>query len=261
MRTTSGYEEVRSLRGDRQPVSVAAFDVLWDMALPRQRKPSVLQCDSPGATVDERARVVHAATAALRAGDYLGPRGVAEEMSAVLGAVCRPERAIDLRLFEWVPADADNPAGLRRLGARFAVAGTQGGVVVLGHREVRAWSFPRASLITEVVSLLAPHPPARFSGVALAPAQLREPDRGRRGGADAVLRMVSGPFVRRAHLCAVAYDHVLGRTKVSPGLTLNDTEAGRFLVFTDRNQIVVTAGQRSTLLRKLKELADSHGRY
>jgi hypothetical protein len=261
MRTTNVREEVRTMRGHRQPVSRAAFDVLWGMALPRQPKPPVLQCESPGSTDEQRERVVRAATVELHAGGYVGPRGVSEEMSAVLGAVCRPQRAIDLRLFEWAPIGAGNPTGLTRLGARVAVSGTQGGVVLLGDREASAWAFPRATLINEVMSLVAEHPPARFGGVALDPAQLREPDRGRRGGADAVLRMTSGPFVRRAYLCAVAHDYVLGRTKVSPGLTLNDTEAGRFLVFMDRNQLIVNSGQRSTLVRKLKEMAESHGRY
>jgi ESAT-6 protein secretion system EspG family protein len=250
---------MREQRGHRQPVSRAAFDVLWGMALPGQPRPPVLHGESPGSTADERAWVVAEATARLRAADYVGPRGVSDEMSAVLGAVCRPQRAIDLRLFEWAPPRPGNPPELTRLGARIAVAGAQGGVVVFGHRDVRAWSFPRASLVSEVLSLIEEHPPARFGGVALDPGELRALDRGR--GADAVLRMAESPFVRRAHLCAVAHDHVLGRTKVSPGITLNDTAAGRFLVFTDRNQLIVNSGQRSTLTRKLRELAESHGRY
>lgn len=247
--------------GHRQPISRAAFDVLWDLALPGQLRPPVLHCESPGSTVDARARVVHEVTAHLQVGDYIGPRGVSEELSVALRAVCRPQRAVDLRLFERVPHDAVNPTGLTRLGARVAVSGAAGGAVLVSERDVRVWSFPRTSLINEVMALVEQHPPARISGVALDPAQLREPDRGRRGGADAVLRMTARPFVRRAYFCAVAHDHVHGRTRVSPGLTLNDTEAGRVLVFMDRNQLIITSGQRSTLARKLKEMAESQGRY
>jgi hypothetical protein len=241
----------------RQPVSAMAFDVLWESSVPGQSKPAVLQGDSPGATVEERRQVVRDATAELRAKGYVGPRGAADEVAAVLATVGRPRLAVDVRLFERVPVTAGNPLGVARLGARVAVAGSRGAVAVLGPSWFTAWSFPDTSLVDEVIRLFGHHePPARFAGLTLHPEQLRAP--ARKGGAESVLRLMEAPFLRRAYLCALTRDHVVGRTRVSPGLTLNDIEAGRFLVFTTRNQLVIAPGNRVTLERKLKEMTELH---
>lgn len=250
-------EKQEMLKINGNEISAAAFDVLWESVVPDTPKPSVLHCGAPGDTVDDRGRVIERANADLRAAGYAGPRGPVEDVAVGLGIVARPWLAVDVRLFERAPTVTNPP---RKLGARLAVAGTVGVAAVLGPTGFTAWSFPSESLVNEVVRLFVHHePPFRFAGTAIDPNQLYAPTR--RENVEATLRLMEAPFVRRAHICAVTTDHVVGRTRVSTGLTVNDIDAGRFLVFSDRNQIVIIPGNRVTLERKLKEMVGSYRTY
>jgi hypothetical protein len=236
-------------------LGIAMFDVLWELVLRDQARPEVLCTDSPGRTADERVMVVNEATAKLRAAGHLGPLGVADEMVAVLNTVGRPRLAVDVRLFERVPVDHRHPLGVRKVGARMAVAGAVGAAIVLDTDEVMTWSFPHNSLVTEVVKLFGEHAaPRRFPGLTVRFDEVHL--LAHRAANDPVLQLLSGPYVRRAHVIAVAHDHVVGRARTSAGLTLNDTAAGRFLVYPDRNLLVVAPGTRTILERKLKAMTE-----
>ncbi len=236
-------------------VSTAMFDVLWGLVLGEQARPAVLHTGSPGRQTDDRVRVVDAATAQLRAAGHLGPLGVADEMVAVLNTVGRPRLAVDAWIFEGVPVDDRHPLGIRAVGARVAVAGAAGVVVMLDQPDVMTWSFPPDSLVAEVIALFGEHEaPHRFAGLTVRPDQLRV--LACRAANDPALRLLSGPYIRRAHAIAVAYDHDAGRARPPTGLTLNDTAAGRFLVYPDGNLLVVAPGDRATLERKLGAMTE-----
>lgn len=236
-------------------VSVAMFDVLWGLVLHDGTRPAVLSTGSPGRTSDERVAVVNDATARLRAAGIVGPLGVAPEAVAVLTTTCRPWVAVDVRLFERVAVDQRHPHGVRQVRARISVAGSVGAAVALDAAEVLMWSFPPSSLITEAVAMFGAHEaPRRFPGLTVRPDEF--PDLLRRAAYDPVLRQLSGPYVRRAHAVAVARGQVVGRRRVSTSLLVNDTEAGRFLVYPDRNLLVVAPGNRTTLERKLRTMTE-----
>jgi hypothetical protein len=152
---------------------------------------------------------------------------------------------------------------LAKFGARVAVSGSRAAVAVLGPEGFQAWSFPAGSFVDEVVRLFARHePPARFAGVSLYLDQLGPNLRpARRGSTEAILRLLEGPYLRRAHLCAVARERVSGGDRVSDSLVLNDVHAGRFLVFMARNQLTIVPGNRVTLERKLKEMIEPARQY
>lgn len=235
-----------------QRISLDAFDVLWEFAMPGLAKPAVLHCESPGCTVDDRGRIVRAVAAQLAWAGYAGRRGVREEASAVLNTLGRPRLAVDIRLYESTGGD-QLPV---RYGARVAVDGGRGAVAVLGPDGFQAWSFPTGSLVEEVLRLFAKHdPPVRFAGLSLFPDQLG-PHQWPSRRHEATLRLLEQPFLRRAHLCVITRGQVGGTDRVSAGLVVNDTLAGRFLVFLDRNQITVAPGNRVTFERKLKEMTE-----
>ncbi|MGB3440537.1 MAG: ESX secretion-associated protein EspG [Actinophytocola sp.] len=249
------------MRFNGREVSVAAFDVLWQAAVGGIGKPSVLQCGSPGATDAERARVEARAAVELRAAGYAGPRGPGEDVLAGLALLAQPPLAVDVRLFERASAvPGALPAPTKR-GTRLAVGGSTGVAAVLGPSGFRAWSFPKSSLVNEVIALFGHHePPNRIpGGVAIDVDQLYAP--ARKGNVEALLRQLEKPFLRRAHVCALVRDRIVGRTDVLADLTLNDIDTGRYLVFTDRNQIVITPGNRVTLERKLKDVIGSRRQY
>lgn len=236
-----------------QSISVEAYDVLWESTVTNHPKPAVLSGPSPGATVEQRTGIVRAAWAELRHCGYAGPRGVSDPVRDLLGAVAQPQLAVDIRLFEHVSAGGGRTE-LAKLGARVAVRGRLGAVAALGPDWFRTWTFPATSLIHEVVSVFAHHEaPARFPGISLFPDELGIRP-ARRGGTEAVLRLLEGPFLRRAHLCAIRRNEMVGTDQVSDCLTLNDNTAGRFLVFMARNQLTVAPGHRGTFERKLREL-------
>jgi hypothetical protein len=241
-------------------VSVAAFDVLWQTATRGIAKPPVLQCGSPGGTVAERGPIEEEAAAELRAAGYAGPRGPAEDVLAGMALLAQPTLAVDVRMYERESAVPGALAAPAKRGARLAVSGSTGVAAVLGPTGFRAWTFPGTSLVAEAVRLLGHYdPPFRFAGVTIDTDQLYAP--ARKDNVEATLRVLEKPFLRRAHICVLVRDRVVGRTEVSAGLTLNDVDTGRYLVFTDRNQIVVTPGNRITLERKLKELIGARRRY
>jgi hypothetical protein len=238
-----------------QPFSIEMFDVLWELVVREQARPAVLRTGSLGRTTGERLAVVDDVTAKLRAAGHLGPLGVADETVALLNTVARPRLAVDVRLFEQVPVDHRHPTGVRKAGARVAVAGAVGAAIVLVQDGVLTWSFPAASLVTEVVALFGAHgAPRRFPGLTARLDQVHV--LARRVANDPTLRLLSGPYLRRAHATAIAHDHVAGGTRVSAGLTVNDTEAGRFLVYPDRNSLVIAPGNRTTLERKLRAMIE-----
>jgi EspG family len=236
---------------DGQRISRAAYDVLWESAMPGVAKPAVLHCGSPGRTGDERGRIVRDAWTELNRAGYAGPRVVSPEVAAVLDTVGRPKVAVDVRLYEWLPAGT-RPA---RYGARVAVGDWRGACAVLGPDWYRAWSFPLGSLVDEVIRLFAHHDaPARFSsGFSMPPDHLAL--RPVRRGED-VLRLLEGPYLRRAHICVVARDPIGGVDRVSGSLVLNDVAAGRYLIFMARNEITIAPGRRGILERKLKDLLE-----
>jgi hypothetical protein len=146
-----------------------------------------------------------------------------------------------------------------RLGARVTASGWRGAGAMLGPDWFRAWSFPAGSLVDEVIRLFPHHEaPARFSGFSLPPDQLalRPVRRG-----EPVLRLLEGPYLRRAHICVVSRDPVGGVDQLADGLVLNDTQAGRYLGFMARNEVTIAPGHRGTLERKLKEMLEPVRQY
>jgi hypothetical protein len=237
-------------------VNPAAYDVLWDKAVPELAKPAVLYGDSPGDTPDERGRIERAALEHLQRAGYLGPLGVFEEAADVLNIVGRPQLAVDVRHYEWLPGDQGQWV-LAKAGIRVAVHSWRGAVAVLTAGYFQAWSFPATSLIDEVIRLFVPYDAqVRFDGVAVYTDQLAPNQRpARRNGVEATLRLMEGPYLRRAYLNA------LGRDGTSEGLVLNDVHTGRFLVFPDRNQVAIAPGDRRTFERKLKDLIEPFRRF
>jgi EspG family len=246
---------------DDQLISVAAYDVLWEFVMAGVPKPAVLWCDMPGDTAAERVRVVNAAMGELHRAGYSAPRCLSDEVRATLETVARPRLAIDVRLFERVATDGRGRPVVARWGARVAVRGSRGVVAVLGPHGFTAKPFPHTSMINEAVRLFPPHDaPGRFTnGVNLFPDQLVA-DRLPRRLSGSVRAALEGPFQRRAHVCAIATGQ-FAADRVSPGLTVNDTTARRFLVFMAASQLAIVPGNRATLERKLKELAEPSHPY
>lgn len=242
-----------------QPISPPAYDVLWELAIPGLAKPAVLHGESPGDTVDRRRQVVRDARAELSRAGYAGPRGIFPEVATLLNMVGRPQAAVDVRLYEWMPAGDQPPMRPTRFGARITVNGSRGAAAVLGPHWFRIWQFPAGSLVDEVIRFFPHHvAPAWPSGFHLPPDQLMLRP-ARRG--ESILRLLEGTYVRRAHICVVSRDSVAGADRVSDSLVLNDIQAGRYLVFMARNEVTVTPGHRGTFERKLKEMLEPARRY
>lgn len=248
---------------DGKWIRPASYDVLWEMAGSGLSKPAVLHSDSPGDTRAERQQLVSDAVAELRSAGYVGPHGPHDAVGTLLDTVGRPGLAVDVRVFEW-PSSAD--PGARRLvkrGVRVAVRGSRAAVAELFPDRFHAWTFPPTSLVHEVARLFPHHDGPRrtaFSGASI-PADYVASGFGWRDLPERISWALGGPFQRRAHLCAIAFDRT-GGWRVSPGLTLNDTaDAGRILAFPDRGQIAVVPGNRGALERKVRELIDHVQRF
>lgn len=240
-------------------ISAEAYDVLWEWAVPGLPKPAVLLADSPGDTTDQRRQIVASARTELIRAGYARPRGVLDEVTAVLTMVGRPQVAVDVRLYEWTPATEHEPARPVRFGARVTASAWRGATAMLGPDWFRTSSFPGGSLVDEVIRLFAHYEaPARFSGFSIHPDDLAVRPARR---VEQVLQLLEGPCRRRAHICVVSRDPVAGAERVSDSLVLNDNYTGTYLVFMARNEITIVPGQRGTLERKLKELLDPTPRY
>jgi hypothetical protein len=232
-----------------EQIGLDCYDVLWETVMPGRPKPDVLDCDSPGATQAERGRIVRDASARLRRAGYLGPLGAPEEVGKLLDALERPRLAVDVRFFEWAwRVDGSSPV-LEKWGARVALKGkTRAAAAVLGPTSFRSWSFPHTSLIDEVARLFPAVGPLKgFSGMYVPADQLRS------GKAEG-WRHLEGPFDRRVHITVLAIDPMVGSTRASGWLVLNDTPAGRFLVYPAVNQIAIAPATRGALEHKLKEM-------
>lgn len=233
-------------------VSIAMFDVLWEQVLDGLPKPAVLSTDSPGGTCEERRTVVNDATTRLRTAGHLGPVGVTDRLSSALHTVARPRLAIDLRIFERMPAAHRHPILVRQVGARLAVTGSAG-VAALVTDEVLLWTFPGTSLIAETAGLLGEYPaPRRCPGLTVRADEFPVPVH--HAASDPTLRQLARPYQRRARAIVVASSRVVGRPRVSPGLTVNDNDAGRFLVYQQGNLLVVSPGNRAALERRLRAM-------
>jgi hypothetical protein len=241
-------------------ISPAAFDVLWESVVLDGPRPAVLAAPSPGATAGHRRELVDDAWAELRRTQYAGWRGAVDEVATQLTMVSRPRVAVDVRLYEWMePAEQRQDWWLTRIGFRVTHRDWRAAAAAYGPDGFCSWSFPVGSFVNEVIRLFPEHrAPAYFSGLTLPPDHIARRPR----SAEPVLRLLEGPYRRRAHMCVVTRDQVSGSERVSDGLVLNDTHSGRYLAFTARNQITIVPGDNETFERKLKELlADPVHRY
>lgn len=143
-------------------LSLAEFDVAWEM-LDLGESPAALELPSPGTTVDERARIVREATAALQDRGLVAHARPVPDLDEELRLLARAETVRDLV--------ATAPS---RLLAVAASAGPRAVLAVRHGEQVALVRLPTDRATPELVSLLGPLAPGPGRPVHLPEVVLGE---------------------------------------------------------------------------------------
>jgi hypothetical protein len=248
------------------PISLAAYDVLWEERFGPQEKPHVLDCESPGETEAAREQVRARAHAEL---DHTGAPPV-----QLLEALAQPDEAYSLR---WT---ADSPA--RTLAARrrnvhaLATIGVQrwpntiffgwsdeGGLPAalvsllpagqparLRPQSVRLHSVAKVSGEVSARRVAARHQPVTFLSDEFRSCG-ETPD-----ASAAFARLGAGRSSGRGEL-TVSVGYGPGRRATGHKVMLNDVEGKRYLVVTKNDYVTMRgASDRDVIDELYRELAD-----
>jgi hypothetical protein len=232
-------ERAVTLQQTTVSLSASAYQVAWEhLDLPPM--PMVLYVPAEGTHPEERELVRHLAWAELRALGVAGHRGLESWFADALRLLAAPDRSVDLRF------------GLGREAVRglAAVRAEHGVLTALAGATVRVRPTGQGTLADELVALLPAHPPGPGSTVMLPVEDvdvaahgasspllpLADHLAGRGVPVDSVralLAMTEGTF-RRGQFGATLRDHRGRRHRLSQGVAVHDTPAGRYLIATGR---------------------------
>lgn len=237
-------------------LSAAEYNVLW-RRLRLGDKPLVLDTPDHGPTLPERDALDERAWQQLRARRIVGDDAATPEVAEVLGALARPEREIDMRV--WTGPGEPLAALACSAGSVAAVAMIrEGGLLV---RPARTAQLPEALL-----AHLPEHRAATGRPVLLPRAVADKGVRGdvpldklERGGltsndARQVRAMLTGRTVRQIKIGAAARDRGGARRRAGSVVSLLDTEAGRILVKPERDGTLLVPADRDRVVTEVSAL-------
>lgn len=143
--------------GQTISLSVLEFDIVWEH-LQLGPFPPILEIDSHGATLDERAELAAQVWESLADKDLGWPGSVDRRVAFRLRQLARPEWELDARL------RLTTGATTRALIAANTSVAT---VAVLGEEHLTLRTVPKDVITTEALALLPEHPPASGPSVTL----------------------------------------------------------------------------------------------
>jgi hypothetical protein len=249
----------------RFTLSWAEYDFLWeDLGL--GRRPPILDINSHGHTVEERAELRAAAWKSL-AGKGFGKAGsVHPDLETCLCVLARPEWEVDGRLHLSV----DGP----RTSVLVASHGTRAAVGVLDADHLTVWRISATGLARTAVAQLPDHPTGTGVSITL-PAETLDACAAKAGSdSDALCRAlvaagvgkdearkvveVTGQVVRFGHFGAAFTPRHGERERADHVVSFYDNPLGRYL-FSRRPSggalwVTLTPGTTSAIVRQVDEL-------
>lgn len=246
-------------------LSWAEYDFLWEH-LGLGRRPPVLDINSHGLTLDERAELRTVAWKSL-AGKGLGkPGNVHPDLEACLTVLARPEWEVDGRLH----LSSDGPRTSVLVGAN----GARGAVGVLDVDHLTLWRTSATGLARAAVARLPEHPPGTGVSISL-PANTLDACAARAGSDPETLRRalvaaglgkdearkiveVTGQVVRFGHFGAAYTPRHGARMRADHVVSFYDNPLGRYL-FSRRPSggalwVTLAPGGPAAITRQVEEL-------
>lgn len=250
--------------GQSITLSVLEYDILWEH-LQLGSFPPILDINSHGATLDERAELAARAWESLADKDLGWPNRLDGRIAFRLRLLARPEWELDARLH------SDNGPGTRALIA----ANTSTAVVAMLDAERLILRTTPADLITtEAIALLPAHPAGTGPSITLPAATLdaaatRAADTAE-SFADAlmsaglgrpesrVIATLASTAIRHAHFGAARTRRFEKRRRANHVVSVYDTPEGRYL-FTRKpsngqSWVTLLPGTGPAIARQLEEL-------
>lgn len=237
------------------------YDFLWEH-LGLGRRPPILDIDSHGRTVDERAELRAAAWTSLAGKGFGEPGNVRPELATCLRVLARPEWEVDGRLH----LSAGGPRTSVLLGA----VGSRAAVGVLDAEHLTVWRTSPTGLARVVVDQLPAHPPG--SGVSITlPAETLDTCAARAGSDPDVLRRalvsaglgkdeshkiveVLGRVVRFGHFGAAYTPRHGVRARADHVVSFYDNPLGRYLFGRRERWVTLAPGGTAVITRQVEEL-------
>lgn len=246
-------------------LSVLEFDIVWEH-LQLGPFPPVLEINSHGATLDERAELAAQVWESLADKDLGWPGSVDRRVAFRLRQLARPELELDARLH----LSTAGPASRALIAANNSVAT----VAVLGAEHLTLRTVPSDVITAEALGLLPEHPPAGGPSITLPATSLdaaieagtRESFAGALisaglGAAEArTLAAVAGAVFRFAHFGAARTRRFQRRHRADHAVSVYDTPRGRYLITrkpsADRHWVTIASGTVTAITRELDELLE-----
>jgi len=249
--------------GQNITLSVLEFDVLWEH-LQLGPFPPVLEINSHGATLDERAELAARAWDSLADKDLGWPGKVDRRVAFRLRQLARPEWELDARL----RLTAVGPATRALIAANASTAT----IAVLDEHRLTLRTAPSDVITREALALLPEHPPAGGPSITLPATALDTAAKAGKpesfagaltstglGRSEArTLTMLASTAIRFAHFGAARTRRFQRRRRADHVVSVYDTPHGRYLITRkpsgDRHWITLAAGTPSAITRQLDEL-------
>jgi hypothetical protein len=245
----------------RFALSWPEYDFLWEH-LRLGRRPPVLDINSHGRTLDERAELRTAAWKSLAAKGFGGPGNIHPDLETSLTVLARPEWELDGRLH----LSADGPRTSVLVGAN----GNKAAVGVLDADQFTVWPTSPSGLARALVAHLPAHPPGTGVSISL-PAATLDACAARAGSDPALLGRalvaagvgkdearkiveVMGQVIRFGQLGAAYTPRHGERERAGHVVSFYDNPSGRYLFSRRELWVTLAPGSVPAVTRQVDEL-------
>jgi hypothetical protein len=254
----------------RFALSRQEYDFLWEH-LGLDRRPPILDINSHGHTLDERAELRAEAWASLADKGFGKPGGFHSDLENSLRALARPEWELDARLH----LSADGP----RTSVLIGRSGSTAAAGMLDTEHLTVWPVSPTGLVRALIGMLPPHPPGTGVSITL-PADTLDACAARAGAdADAFRRAlaseglasdearkiadVAGRVIRFGHIGAAHTPRHGKRVRADHVVSFYDDPSNRYLFSRrptgGRPWVTLAPGTPNAITQQVTELLGTLG--